>query len=248
VKLPWPEVPSERRPGESIRRILDYLAWISRHAQQRGFHPAPEHAFWRRRVEEAYVALFVPVIVGYGDPYPPDVPPAEHPGEWPDVAAARVVGMTIRHQLKVIGLLAETLRQRVWVHARAEDVAAWDERLCRAREALDHGDAVPIPEEALTAPSKEALEEVAAQRKAMEDHSRRRMKRLERAKAVADERRAKASRLAAKEARKAARTKVPPARKPPARKPPARKKVAKKKPAPRRPVARKGAKGARKKR
>jgi hypothetical protein len=204
LKLPWPELASSRRAGESIRRILDYIAWASRELQKQGFHAGAGVETWRQRVQQAYEALFVPVLVGYGDPYPPDVPPARHPGTWPDLAAAVVTGMTIRHQLKVINLLANQLRDRIWPHAREGEVDEWDRRLCRAREVLEQGDGTPIPEGALTAPSEAVLAEAAARQRAMVAHARKRERRLQRLVAKAQQDRRSSERAEAAERREAA--------------------------------------------
>ena len=110
VSLPWPEMQSSARPGETVRQMLDYICWIAQDLQLLGAHGPGEVATWRRQVGIAYRALVNPMIPGYGDPYPPDVPPARSPGLWPDVAAHDIPGMTLRHQLVVIGMLADQSR------------------------------------------------------------------------------------------------------------------------------------------
>ncbi len=190
MKLPWPEIPSSHQPEVTVRAVLDYVIWISEELRRPGFYAAGEHERWRRRIHDAYRALFLPPVAGHGDPYPPDVPPARHAGTWPDVPAATTPGMTVRHQLKVIQLLAEELRDRIWVHGREPEYAEWDRRLTRARTALDHGDGHPMPEEAHTAASAEVLAEAQAQEDAKRDLIRRRERRLKRLKARAERRRA----------------------------------------------------------
>jgi hypothetical protein len=120
------------------------------------------------------------MIPGYGDPYPPDVPPAKNPGIWTDVPSAHMTGMTLRHQLTVIGRVAEDLRSVPWLHARAQEIAEWDRRLSTARDALDHGSTLPLPDEARTAPSKEVLDAAAARDQAIKAHARRRSRQIDR--------------------------------------------------------------------
>lgn len=172
--LPWPDVSSDARPGETVRAVLDYITWIAKEMRLLGFHGGSRREEWRRRVHQAYVALFVPAVPGYGDPYPPDVPPARSPGLWPDIPSAAIPGMTIRHQLSVIEQIAAQLRDRDWFHMRKATTAVWDGRLSRARAALDHGDARPMPEEAHTQPSDAVLEAVEANRKALAEKAKRR--------------------------------------------------------------------------
>ncbi|MHC5009498.1 MAG: hypothetical protein ACYTG6_00945 [Planctomycetota bacterium] len=212
MKLPWPEIASSHRPEESVRRILDYICWITQRMQQVGFHGGTERNVWRERVHRAYAALFLPSVPGYGDPYPPDVPPPRNPGIWPDIPASRITGMTLRHQLKVVGMLAEQLRSRVWPHAREDEVQEWDRRFCLAREALDHGESVPVPEEALTEPSQAALDLAEAQEKAVRDHARKRSERLRQLKAQAARRKRAAAKAKAK-SKKAATKKAAPKKK-----------------------------------
>ena len=144
--LPWPDVESQARPGETVRAVLDYIVWIAKEMRQLGYHGGSRREEWRRRVHQAYVALFVPAVPGYGDPYPPDVPPARSPGLWPDIPCASIPGMTVRHQLSVMEQIATQLRDRDAFHVRRATRAVWDARLGRARAAVDHGDARPLPE------------------------------------------------------------------------------------------------------
>ena len=180
MKLPWPELPSAHRPEESIREILDYLCWISVAMSDEAYRAGSDLTAWRRRVHDAYRALFLPPVPNHGDPYPPDVPPPRTPGIWPDVPSAGVPGMTLRHQLKVISVRAFELRKMVWVHAREVEVAEWDRRLSLARKALDQGEAHPMPESARTEPSEAVLAEARAQEEAMQEHARKRVLRLQR--------------------------------------------------------------------
>ena len=176
----WPDLPSRFRPDESIRRCLDYIYWISREMRHLGYHSGPERDHWSRRVQRAYAAMFLPMLKGYGDPYPLDVPPAQNPGIWPDVPAATIPGMTLRHQLTVLAILADQLRSRVWPHARGPETDLWNERISKAREALDHGPEVPLPEEAHSEPSAEALEAARAHDQALKDKARQRAAELRR--------------------------------------------------------------------
>ena len=74
------------------------------------------------------------------------------PGLWPDVAAAGIPGMTVRHQLAVLRVIAtETRINRAFPHAPA-DVAIWTGRVQTAYDAMDHGAALVIPAEARTLP------------------------------------------------------------------------------------------------
>ncbi|MDA1193651.1 MAG: hypothetical protein O2894_00545 [Planctomycetota bacterium] len=157
---------------------MDYLVWICREMRQLGFHSGSEREEWCRRCQAAYNAFCMPMLPGYGDPYPPDVPPARNPGIWPDIPAATIPGMTLRHQLTVLEMLSRQLRERSWPHARATEIAGWDERLGRAITALDHGDTMPMPKEAATQPSAEALAAAEASDKALRDATRRRNKQL----------------------------------------------------------------------
>ena len=180
MRVAWPEMESQYRRGETLRDMLDYVLWISQQMGQIGFHSGSERAHWCRRVHQAYAALFVPMVPGHGDPYPPDVPPARNPGIWPDIPSSLIPGMTLRHQLTVTRMLADKLRSRIWTHVRPTDIAEWDRRLARARDALEHGPDYPMPDEARSAPSAEAAAEHAARMKALKDKTRQRAEELRR--------------------------------------------------------------------
>jgi hypothetical protein len=167
-------MPSSARHGETVRQMLDYVCWIAQDLQTLGAHGPGNLEPWRRRVGEAYRALVNPMVSGYGDPYPPDVPPAHSPGIWPDVAASDIPGMTIRHQLVVVRMLAEQSRAGVGVRARPELLQDLEARIARARTALDHGPAKPMPPEAATQPSPALLAQQKAEEKAIREHARRR--------------------------------------------------------------------------
>jgi hypothetical protein len=173
VSLPWPEMQSSARPGETVRQMLDYICWIAQDLQLLGAHGPGEVATWRRQVGIAYRALVNPMIPGYGDPYPPDVPPARSPGLWPDVAAHDIPGMTLRHQLVVIGMLADQSRGGAGARARPELLQDLEMRIARARTALDHGSARPLPAAARTEPSKSLIAAANAEEKAIREHARR---------------------------------------------------------------------------
>lgn len=175
MRPPWPEHSSTARPTETVRRILDYLVWISVELSRTAFHGEADREIWRLRVHRAYQALFLPPLAGRGDPYPPDIPPAERPGVWPDVPAASIPGMTVRHQVKVIGLLAEELRDRAWGGTRPIEVEIWDRRLATAREILDHGPQLPLPEQSMTSASEGAMAAAKAQEEAVAEHTRKRV-------------------------------------------------------------------------
>jgi hypothetical protein len=174
LTLPWPEMPSSARHGETVRQMLDYVCWITLDLQTLGAHGGGDLEAWRRRVGEAYRALVNPMVSGYGDPYPPDVPPAHSPGIWPDVAASDIPGMTIRHQLVVIRMLAEQSRAGVGVRARPELLQDLEARIARARTALDHGAAKSMPPEARTQASPALMAQAKAEEKAIREHARRR--------------------------------------------------------------------------
>ena len=237
--LPWPEMPSSAWPDRSLRDLLDYLVWMTREMRQLGFHSGSERDEWCRRCQTAYSALFLPMLPGFGDPYPPDVPPARNPGIWPDIPAATIPGMTLRHQLTVMEMLCRQLREKTWPHARPEDIRTWDDRLARAFTALDHGEAMPMPEDAATEASEEAMEAAQAAEKALRDAARKRSRQL-RQQFTAVRGRKKAKKKAAKA--KAAPTKKAAAKKKAApKKKAAKKKAAKKKPAPKKKAAKKKA-------
>ena len=173
VSLPWPEMQSSARPSETVRQMLDYICWIAQDLQLLGAHGPGEVATWRRQVGIAYRALVNPMIPGYGDPYPPDVPPARSPGLWPDVAAHDIPGMTVRHQLVVVGMLADQSRAGAGVRARPELLQDLEMRIARARTALDHGPGRPLPAAARTEPSKALIAAAHAEEKAIREHARR---------------------------------------------------------------------------
>jgi hypothetical protein len=176
--MPWPEMASSSRPGETVRQMLDYVCFIAQALQTLGAHAGPDLDAWRRRVGTAYRALVNPMIPGYGDPYPPDVPPAVSPGLWPDVAATDIPGMTIRHQLVVIRILGEQSRAGVGVRARPELLTDLEGRIARARAELDHGSGRPLPEEARTRPSPALIAQAQAEAKAIREHARRRTRQV----------------------------------------------------------------------
>ncbi len=163
---PWPELPSSRRPGSTLRDLLDYLVWVCGQMQELGFHGGSDGQRWAERVRRAYLALFLPIIPGNGPPYPPDVPGARSPGIWPDVPAAGIPGMTLRHQLASVQYRCMRLRDRPRPHMRPAEIEEWDRRLALAYECLDHGDSPPMPREARTQPSAAALAEARAQEEA----------------------------------------------------------------------------------
>ncbi len=227
----WPEIESQVRPGETLRSILDYLIWICREMRQLGYHAGPEREEWGRRVQRAYSSMFLPMLPGFGDPYPPDVPPAKNPGIWPDVPAAGIPGMTLRHQLTVIGILSLQMRSKIWPHIRPEEIEVWDRRLSGAREALDHGPDVSMPEDMQSAPSAEALAEAEANRAALKEKTRKRaleLRRQLRAKAKKKKAAKKAPKAAKKKAAKKKASKKKAAKKKASKKKAAKKKAAKK--------------------
>ena len=178
--LPWPEMESKESPGRTIRELLDYLCWINREMRQLGHHSGSDREEWCLRVHRAYAALFIPVYPGHGDPYPPDVPPARNPGIWPDVPSSAIPGMTLRHQLTVSEMVLRDLRERSWPHARPEDIAEWDRRLSVAFAALDHGELTPMPDEARTEQSQEAIAQAQAVDDALKRKARRRAQEIKR--------------------------------------------------------------------
>jgi hypothetical protein len=148
----WPDVAAATSPALKVRDQLDYLVWIAATVEPLGFHGGPDLETWRGRVQRAYAALVDSMAPGHGDPLPPDVPPAVQPGTWPDVAAASIPGMTIRHQLSVIGsIAAHTLADRGFPRTAAE-TATWTQRVQTAYDALDHGPSMSVPESARTQP------------------------------------------------------------------------------------------------
>jgi hypothetical protein len=159
--------------------MLDYLCWISVQMLEVGAHSGTDKDSWRERVQKAYTALFFPPVAGRGDPYPPDVPPARNPGIWPDVPAGGIPGMTLRHQLVVIGMVSEQMRRDTWLNARPNEIAEWDRRTAIARQMLDHGASMPLPEDARTKPSTAAIEDAHARDRAIRDAVRKRIRRAE---------------------------------------------------------------------
>lgn len=168
---------STARPGETVREMLDYLVWIAQDLMLLGAYSGSDVAPWRRQVGVAYRALVNPMMPGYGDPYPPDVPAARSPGLWPDVAAHDMPGMTVRHQLAVIGMLADKSRQGVAVRVRPELLQDLEMRIARARTALDHGPARPLPSAARTQPSTDLIALAEAEEKAVRERARKRARR-----------------------------------------------------------------------
>lgn len=195
---------SSERSGETIRLVLDYIIWISREMLATGYHSGSDRNYWGRRVQMAYAALFLPMLKGFGDPYPPDVPPARNPGIWPDVPSATIPGMTIRHQLAVIRMQADVFRSKIWTHVRLDEVTLWDKRLAATRDALDHGPELVLPEDDRTTPSAAGIAAAKRDRDALKAAAR------ERALELRKQMRAR-KRAAATAARKAAiEAKAPP--------------------------------------
>jgi len=152
VTAVWPDCSAATTAGVTVRDRLDYVVWIAEAMEPVGFHATEEVERWRPRVDRAYLALIDSMVPGHGDPLPPDVPPSIRPGTWPDVPAATIPGMTVRHQLTVIRTVAAASRaNRSFPHHPA-DVAAWTARVLTAFEALDHGPALAMPPEARTQP------------------------------------------------------------------------------------------------
>jgi len=180
---------SKQTPDRTMRELLDYLVWITREMRQLGHHSGSDREEWCRRVQQSYAALFIPVFPGHGDPYPPDVPPARNPGIWPDVPSSKISGMTLRHQLTVAEMVLRDLRARSWTHARPEDIGEWDRRLSVAFAALDHGEAAPMPDEARTEASREAIEQAEAVHVALKKKARQRAQEIK--KQLAEKRAAK---------------------------------------------------------
>jgi hypothetical protein len=148
----WPDVAAATSPALKVRDQLDYIVWIAATVEPLGFHGGPELETWRGRVQRAYAALVDSMAPGHGDPLPPDVPPAVQPGTWPDVAAASIPGMTIRHQLSVIGSIAAHTREDRGFPRTPAETATWTQRIQTAYDALDHGPAMPVPASARTQP------------------------------------------------------------------------------------------------
>ncbi len=148
----WPDCSAATTPGVTVRDRLDYIVWIAEAMEPVGFHATDEVERWRPRVDRAYQALIDSMVPGHGDPLPPDVPPSIRPGTWPDVPAATIPGMTVRHQLTVIRTVAASSRTSRSFPHQPSDVAAWTGRVLTAYEALDHGPALSMPPEARTQP------------------------------------------------------------------------------------------------
>lgn len=219
MTLPWPEMQSTSRPGETVRQMLDYIVWIAQDLMLLGAYSGADVGPWRRQVGIAYRSLVNPMMPGYGDPYPPDVPPPRSPGLWPDVAAHDLPGMTVRHQLAVIGLLADASRQGMTARVRPEVLHDLEMRIARARTALDHGAGKPMPSAARTEPRADLIQQAQAEDKAVRD----RMRRLARpARALAGKAKpgAKATAKGAGKAAKGRSPKAKAAKGGPARKPP----------------------------
>lgn len=148
----WPDVPAATKAGSTVREQLDYVVWIAEAMEPIGFHPPPELEAWRRRVQTAYSALIDSFTPGHGDPLPPDVPPSVRPGQWPDVPAHSVPGMTVRHQLTVIRTIAGNSRINGTFPRQPGDVSTWSARVQAAFDALDHGPVMPMPPTHRTTP------------------------------------------------------------------------------------------------
>jgi hypothetical protein len=134
-----------------VRDLLDYVVWVTEQVERVGAHAGLDLEPWRQRVQRAYAALVDSMVPGHGDPLPPDVPPSVQPGTWPDVAAAGIPGMTVRHQLTVLRTIAGNART-ARPHQVAADTERWGERVRAAFEALDHGPTLPMPDDARTRP------------------------------------------------------------------------------------------------
>jgi hypothetical protein len=239
---PWPEMPSKLQPERTLREILDYLVWIAREMRNLGFHSGSDREEWCRRCQQAYVAFFVPMMRGFGDPYPPDVPPARNPGIWPDIPSAAIPGMTLRHQLTVIEMMARQLRERRWLHARGEEVDEWDRRLCSAQAALDHGGTPAMPDSARSEASPEALAEAKQAAKALQDRARRRSRQLRQQFELTRAARSKRGARKAGKKKAAAKGPAPTGRTTPATKKATKKKAAKKKAAKKKSTKKRAAK------
>jgi hypothetical protein len=163
---PWPDRPATAWPGMTVRDEVDYLVWIAETAEAVGFHGGDSVGRWRDAVQSAYDALVDPMVSEHGDPLPPDVPPAQRPGTWPDVPAARIPGMTIRHQLTVLRTMSGLCRAHAGVHHHPTEAQRWAERVQRAFDALHHGPDLPMPDSARTKSAAETQKEAAAKARA----------------------------------------------------------------------------------
>jgi hypothetical protein len=149
---PWPDRQAASSLGIDLREQLDYLAWIGETAEAVGFHSGETLGRWREAAQRAYDALVDPMVSEHGDPLPPDVPPAMQPGTWPDVPAARVQGMTVRHQLTVMRTISVLCRGHVSTHHNPAESDRWAARVQAAVDAMDHGASPPMPDSARTRP------------------------------------------------------------------------------------------------
>jgi hypothetical protein len=147
----WPDLPASPNGGRPVRELLDYVVWVTEQVERIGAHAGLDLEPWRQRVHRAYLALIDSMVPGHGDPLPPDVPPSVQPGQWPDVAAAGIPGMTVRHQLTVLRTIAGNARA-ARPHQPVADTERWGERVRAAFDALDHGPTLPMPDEARTHP------------------------------------------------------------------------------------------------
>ena len=148
----WPDRPAAATHGMTVRDQLDYIGWIAETAEAIGFHPSSDVETWRQRLHRAYLALVDPMVSEHGDPLPPDVPPATRPGTWPDIPAATIPGMTIRHQLTVFRTISILCRAHGPVHHNPIDADRFAARVQVAYEAMHHGAAYPMPDTARTTP------------------------------------------------------------------------------------------------
>ena len=144
----WPDLPVPGGAGRTLRRELDYLCWIAEQAEALGLHSPPDLEPWRARVQRAYDALVDPMFPGHGDPLPPDVPPSVRPGTWPDVPAAGIQGMTVRHQLTVIRTISDAARRVTAAYQSPPEASRWSARVHAARDAMDHGASLVMPDTA----------------------------------------------------------------------------------------------------
>jgi hypothetical protein len=148
----WPDLPAATSLGQKVRDQLDYVVWVAEAIEPVGFHGGDEVDAWRARIQRAYVAIVDSMVLGHGDPLPPDIPPAVRPGTWPDIASATIAGMTIRHQLSVLRTVAAHTRDDRQFPHTPPDTAAWTARVQTAYDALDHGPALPMPDSARSEP------------------------------------------------------------------------------------------------
>ncbi len=166
MTLSWPDGPAATKAGSTVRDQLDYVVWICEAIEPIGFHSAPDLESWRRRVQTAFSALIDSMTPGHGDPLPPDVPPSLRPGQWPDVPAYSVPGMTVRHQLTVLRTIAGNSRTNQVFPRSPAEVAAWTAHVQTAYDALDHGAAMAMPAAYRTAPPPPPVKRAPAPKKA----------------------------------------------------------------------------------